>query len=103
MDENRVTGTARNVGGKVQEAAGKFTGDTKLKAQGVVNQAAGDIEDLYGQAKECGSRCRRVRSTGSEGGGLPFSPDYRGKAVHNRRRCPGTGVGDRPDRALAWP
>ena len=51
MDENRVTGTARNVGGKVQEAAGKFTGDTKLKAQGVVNQAAGDIEDLYGQAK----------------------------------------------------
>jgi uncharacterized protein YjbJ (UPF0337 family) len=52
MDENRLTGTARNVGGKVQEAAGKITGDAKLQAQGVVNQAAGDIEELYGQAKD---------------------------------------------------
>jgi uncharacterized protein YjbJ (UPF0337 family) len=52
MDEDRVTGTARNVGGKVQEAAGKLTGDAKLQAQGAVNQAAGDIEELYGQAKD---------------------------------------------------
>jgi uncharacterized protein YjbJ (UPF0337 family) len=52
MDENRITGTARNVGGKVQEAAGKLTGDAKLQAQGAANQAAGDIEELYGQAKD---------------------------------------------------
>ena len=52
MDENRITGTARNVDGKVQEAAGKLTGNAKLQAQGAVNQAAGDIEDLYGQAKD---------------------------------------------------
>jgi uncharacterized protein YjbJ (UPF0337 family) len=52
MDENRITGTARNVGGKVQEAAGKLTGDAKLQAEGAVNQATGDIEDLYGQAKD---------------------------------------------------
>jgi uncharacterized protein YjbJ (UPF0337 family) len=52
MDENRITGTARNVGGKVQEAAGKLTGDTKLQARGAVNQAAGDMEELYGQAKD---------------------------------------------------
>ena len=52
MDENRIRGTARNVGGKVQEAAGKLTGDTKLQARGAVNQAAGDVEELYGQAKE---------------------------------------------------
>ena len=31
MDENRVTATAKNVGGKVQEAAGKLTGDAKLQ------------------------------------------------------------------------
>jgi uncharacterized protein YjbJ (UPF0337 family) len=52
MDENRVTGTARNVGGKAQEAAGDLTGDAKLQAQGTINQAAGDIEKLYGQAKD---------------------------------------------------
>jgi uncharacterized protein YjbJ (UPF0337 family) len=52
MDENRVTGTVRNVGGKVQEAAGKLTGDTKLQAKGTANQAAGDMEELYGQAKD---------------------------------------------------
>jgi uncharacterized protein YjbJ (UPF0337 family) len=52
MDENRITGTARNIGGNVQEAAGKLTGDTKLQARGAVNQAAGDMEELYGQAKD---------------------------------------------------
>jgi uncharacterized protein YjbJ (UPF0337 family) len=52
MDENLMTGTARNIGGKVQEAAGKLTGDTKLQAKGSVNQAAGDMEELYGQAKD---------------------------------------------------
>lgn len=52
MDENRVTGTAGNIGGKVQEAAGKLTGDTKLQARGAANQAAGDVEELYGQAKD---------------------------------------------------
>jgi uncharacterized protein YjbJ (UPF0337 family) len=55
MDENRITGTAKNVGGEVQEAAGKLTGDAKLQAQGTVNQSAGDIEDLYGQAKDTAS------------------------------------------------
>src|SRR4051794_27399498 len=52
MDDNRITGTAKNVGGNVQEAAGKLTGDTKLQAKGAVNQAAGDMEELYGQAKD---------------------------------------------------
>ena len=55
MDENRMSGTARNGGGKVQEAVGKFTGDNKMEARGKVNQAAGDMEDLYGQAKDAAS------------------------------------------------
>jgi uncharacterized protein YjbJ (UPF0337 family) len=52
MDENRVSGTAKSVGGKIQETVGKVTGDAKLEARGNVNQAAGDLEDLYGQAKD---------------------------------------------------
>ena len=52
MDENRIGGTARNFGGKVQDLAGKVTGDKKLELRGKANQAAGDFEDLYGQAKD---------------------------------------------------
>jgi uncharacterized protein YjbJ (UPF0337 family) len=52
MDENRVEGTVRNVGGKVQEGVGRITGDTRTRAEGIVNQAAGTAQDLYGQVAD---------------------------------------------------
>ena len=52
MDENRVEGTARNVGGKVQEGVGRLTGDARTCAEGLANQAAGTAQDLYGQAAD---------------------------------------------------
>ena len=52
MDENRVAGTARNVGGKVEEGFGRVTGDTKAQTEGLVNQAAGTAQNLYGQARD---------------------------------------------------
>jgi uncharacterized protein YjbJ (UPF0337 family) len=52
MDENRLEGTVRNVGGKVQEGVGRATGDTKSKLEGVMNQAAGTAQNLYGQAAD---------------------------------------------------
>jgi uncharacterized protein YjbJ (UPF0337 family) len=52
MDENRLEGTVRNVGGKVQEGVGRATGDTKSKVEGVMNQAAGSAQDLYGKAAD---------------------------------------------------
>jgi uncharacterized protein YjbJ (UPF0337 family) len=52
MDENRVEGSARNLGGKVQEGFGKVTGDARTQAEGLANQAAGPAQDLYGQAAE---------------------------------------------------
>ena len=48
MDENRVEGTARNLGGKVQEGFGKVTGNARAQAEGLANQAAGAAQDLYG-------------------------------------------------------
>lgn len=51
MDENRFEGTARNIGGKVQEGVGRATGDVKTKTEGVMNQAAGAAQDLYGTAR----------------------------------------------------
>jgi uncharacterized protein YjbJ (UPF0337 family) len=50
MNQDSVVGSAKTVGGKVQEGVGRVTGD-----QGVVNQAAGAAQDLYGQAKESAS------------------------------------------------
>ena len=50
MDENRTSGTAKNVGRKVEEGFGRVTGDAKTKAQGQMKQAEGSIQDLYGQA-----------------------------------------------------
>jgi uncharacterized protein YjbJ (UPF0337 family) len=52
MDENRIEGTARNIGGKVQEGFGKVTGDARRQAEGLANQAAGAAQDLYGQAAD---------------------------------------------------
>src|ERR1700736_4138369 len=37
---DRVIGTAKNLGGKAQEAFGHVTGDTKSQVEGVINQAA---------------------------------------------------------------
>jgi uncharacterized protein YjbJ (UPF0337 family) len=52
MDENRLEGTARNVGGKVQEGVDRATGDAKTKTEGVMNQAAGAAQDLYDQTAD---------------------------------------------------
>lgn len=52
MDENRISGTARNMGGKLQEGVGRVTGDTRTQAEGVANQVTGAAQDLYGQARE---------------------------------------------------
>jgi uncharacterized protein YjbJ (UPF0337 family) len=70
MDENRIEGTARNAGGKVQEGLGRMTGDAKTQAEGVVNQVRGSAQDLYGQARDSASQIAdeaavRARQTAS--------------------------------------
>jgi uncharacterized protein YjbJ (UPF0337 family) len=52
MNEDRVVGTAKNLGGKAQEGLDRVTGDTKSQVEGVINQAAGAAQDLYGVASE---------------------------------------------------
>jgi uncharacterized protein YjbJ (UPF0337 family) len=52
MNDDRVVGTTKNLGGKAQEAFGDVTGDMKSQVEGVINQAAGTAQVLYGQAKE---------------------------------------------------
>ena len=52
MDENRLSGTAKNLGGKVEEAFGCATGDARTHTHGQMRQAKGSVQDLYGQAKD---------------------------------------------------
>jgi uncharacterized protein YjbJ (UPF0337 family) len=55
MDENRVSGTARNVGGKIEEGLGRVTGDRKIQAEGIAKQVSGAAQDMYGQARDLAS------------------------------------------------
>jgi uncharacterized protein YjbJ (UPF0337 family) len=65
MNEDRIIGTARNLGGKAQEGFGRVTGDTSTQAEGMLNQAAGTAQDLYGQAKDAASDATRAIRRGA--------------------------------------
>jgi uncharacterized protein YjbJ (UPF0337 family) len=60
MNEDRVAGTTRNLGGKVQEGFGRVTSDTKTQAEGLANQAAGTAQELYGQAKDTAADAAQI-------------------------------------------
>ncbi|HYC74456.1 CsbD family protein [Brevundimonas sp.] len=51
-DHDRVEGAARNMGGKAKEAAGKVTGDEKLKAEGKADQMSGKVQNAVGGMKD---------------------------------------------------
>jgi uncharacterized protein YjbJ (UPF0337 family) len=65
MNEDRIVGTARNLGGKAQEGLGRASGDMKMQSEGVLNQAAGAAQDLYGQAKDSVSDAAEVMRRGA--------------------------------------
>jgi uncharacterized protein YjbJ (UPF0337 family) len=51
-DRDRVEGAVKNMGGKVKEAAGKVTGDEKLKREGQVDQVEGKVQNTVGGLKD---------------------------------------------------
>jgi uncharacterized protein YjbJ (UPF0337 family) len=51
MNGDGVEGTAKNLGGKLEEGFGRATGDVKSQVEGSVKQAVGAAQDLYGQAR----------------------------------------------------
>jgi len=52
MDKDRVEGAATNLKGKIKEAAGKVTGDAKLKSEGKADQVAGKVQNAVGGMKD---------------------------------------------------
>jgi uncharacterized protein YjbJ (UPF0337 family) len=55
MDKDRVTGSAKEFGGRVESAIGEMAGDTRTQASGRAREAAGSVQNLYGQAKDAAS------------------------------------------------
>jgi uncharacterized protein YjbJ (UPF0337 family) len=67
MNEDRVTGAAKNLGGKVEEGLGRATGDVKSQVQGKAKQVEGEIHEFYGQAKDTAANAAQaVRESASE-------------------------------------
>jgi uncharacterized protein YjbJ (UPF0337 family) len=48
----RAEGAGQKLAGKAKEAAGKLTGDNKLKAEGKADQMAGSVKNAVGGMKD---------------------------------------------------
>ncbi|GLK48029.1 CsbD family protein [Brevundimonas intermedia] len=51
-DHDRIEGSAKNIGGKIKEGAGKLTGDSKLQAEGKADQVEGKVQNAVGGVKD---------------------------------------------------
>ena len=52
MDKDRIAGSAKQAQGAVKQAAGKITGDNKLKAEGAADKLTGKVQNAVGGAKD---------------------------------------------------
>ena len=65
MTDDRIAGTAKNLGGQLQEGFGRATGDLGHEVKGKVRQVEGTAQDLYGQAKDAITDAARVAQEGA--------------------------------------
>ena len=63
IDEDRTEGSAKQMGGKVKEGAGKLFGDEKMKSEGQADQAEGKLQNTWGSLKD-----EAREAFGSDGG-----------------------------------
>jgi uncharacterized protein YjbJ (UPF0337 family) len=52
MDKDRIVGSAKDVAGKVEGAVGDMADNAQTQATGHAREAAGTVQNLYGQAKD---------------------------------------------------
>jgi len=52
MDKDRIEGSATQAKGALKEAAGKATGDSKLKSEGAADKATGKVQNAVGGVKD---------------------------------------------------
>lgn len=52
MDKDRIAGSAKEFAGPVEGTVGDMAQDAKTQASGRAREAAGTVQNLYGQAKD---------------------------------------------------
>ena len=52
MDEDRIDGALKKMGGGIKEATGKILGDTKLETEGKADKAEGAVQNAAGGVKD---------------------------------------------------
>lgn len=52
MNKDQLKGTLKDIGGKIQEEAGKVVGSRQQEAKGIEKQVEGKVEKKVGDAKE---------------------------------------------------
>ena len=52
MDKDRIVGSAKEFAGRAEGAVGDLAGDAQTQASGRAREAAGTVQNLYGQAKD---------------------------------------------------
>lgn len=52
MNSDQIKGKAKDIGGKIQEEAGKVVGSSQQQAKGLANQAEGKVQEKYGDLKD---------------------------------------------------
>lgn len=52
MDEDNITGKAKDIGGRVKRQVGEWTGDSKLQGEGTADQAEGKVQNAWGNVKD---------------------------------------------------
>ena len=52
IDDDRIEGSATNLGGKLKEGLGNLTGDAKLQSEGETDQVKGKAQNAIGGIKD---------------------------------------------------
>ena len=52
MSSDQIAGTAKRMGGKVEETVGRALGDAMSRVEGAAKKAEGAAQELYGKAKD---------------------------------------------------
>jgi uncharacterized protein YjbJ (UPF0337 family) len=58
MDEDRMEGAGKQMGGRLKESAGRLSGDTKLQAEGKADRMEGKAQNFWGGLKDMFRRDR---------------------------------------------
>lgn len=51
-NKDQIEGRGAETGGKLKDAAGGLTGDSKLQAEGKMDQAKGKVQKTFGDVKD---------------------------------------------------